>query len=228
MATALNPPENAATESMTLGVCVPKEFPKGKLRSTLRQGGYSPAFWHDSPEAAIAASRGSELELFLFGVRRPDTGVLETLGALAESCPTARTIIVYERSGDGDVRKSLDVGARALVPLTDIEQALLPVIGAVRAGQVSVPGAAGREAGRKVLTSREKQILGQVVLGMTNAEIAAKLFLAESTVKSHLSSAFAKLGVSSRNEAAALILNPTTGVGLGILTIPSEKLSAGR
>jgi DNA-binding NarL/FixJ family response regulator len=59
-------------------------------------------------------------------------------------------------------------------------------------------------------------------MGMTNAEIAAKLFLAESTVKSHLSSAFAKLGVASRSEAAAVILDSRTGVGLGILTIPSN------
>ena len=71
---------------------------------------------------------------------------------------------------------------------------------------------------------REKQILGLVVMGMTNAQIASKLFLAESTVKSHLSSSFTKLGVASRNEAVGLILDPTRGQGLGILTIPAEKM----
>ena len=46
-----------------------------------------------------------------------------------------------------------------------------------------------------------------VVMGMSNKAIAGKLFLAESTVKCHLSSAFSKLGVRSRNEAADLILH---------------------
>jgi DNA-binding NarL/FixJ family response regulator len=55
-------------------------------------------------------------------------------------------------------------------------------------------------------------------MGFTNAAIAAKLFLAESTVKSHLSSAFTKLGVHSRHEAAALLADPDQ-VGLGVLTI---------
>jgi DNA-binding NarL/FixJ family response regulator len=105
--------------------------------------------------------------------------------------------------------------------VAEVEAVLAPVIDVVQAGQVSVPGPRGKELRRQVLTPREKQILGLVVMGLTNAEIATKLFLAESTVKSHLSSAFAKLGVSSRSEAATVILDPQSGAGLGILTIPT-------
>ena len=57
-------------------------------------------------------------------------------------------------------------------------------------------------------------MLGSVVTGRTNAQIADELGLAESTVKSHLSSAFAKLGVASRAEAAALIRDQLNGPGL--------------
>jgi DNA-binding NarL/FixJ family response regulator len=58
-----------------------------------------------------------------------------------------------------------------------------------------------------------------VVLGFSNGEIARKLHLAETTVKSHLSSTFRKLGVRSRSEAAALVLDGQSGLGLGVLTI---------
>ena len=76
------------------------------------------------------------------------------------------------------------------------------------------------------LTNREKQILGLVVGGLTNAQIARELYLAESTVKSHLSSAFMKLGVSSRNEAVAVILDPVRGSTLGIRGMRPEIVAA--
>ncbi len=69
------------------------------------------------------------------------------------------------------------------------------------------------------LSMREKQVLSMIVMGSTNAEIATKLFLAESTVKSHLSSAYNKLGVCSRKDAASRILDPLQGLGPGILAI---------
>lgn len=213
-----------SAEPTSVGVCLPAGFPHEQIRLQLEESGLDVAFCHEARPAA-AAGVASGLDLLLLGVRRPDRESLETVESVSREESVGHVILICERSGDGDVRKALDAGARALVPLSRVDEALLPVIGAVRAGQVSVPDSARREAGRKVLTAREKQILAQVVLGMTNAEIAAKLYLAESTVKSHLSSAFAKLGVASRNEAAALILSPTAGVGLGILTIPSETVS---
>ena len=74
----------------------------------------------------------------------------------------------------------------------------------------------------RALTTREKETLALSSRGLTNAQIALKLFLAESTVKSHLSSAFSKLGVSSRYEAATVILDPDRGSGLGIGEIRSD------
>jgi DNA-binding NarL/FixJ family response regulator len=61
-----------------------------------------------------------------------------------------------------------------------------------------------------------------VVQGFTNGQIAHRLCVAESTVKTHLSSAFSKLDVGSRAEAAALVLDPEEGYGLGVLTPPGQ------
>jgi DNA-binding NarL/FixJ family response regulator len=118
------------------------------------------------------------------------------------------------------VRALLDAGADAVVPADRVDTQLEPAMAAVEAGLVVAPrGELWNANGRPALTAREKQALAMVVMGFSNAEIATKLFVAESTVKSHLSSAFAKLGVRTRNEATALILDRTKGLGTGILAI---------
>ena len=52
------------------------------------------------------------------------------------------------------------------------------------------------------LTAREMQVLASLMLGRTNREIGRELFIAESTVKAHVTSIFVKFGVSTRVEAA--------------------------
>jgi DNA-binding CsgD family transcriptional regulator len=59
-----------------------------------------------------------------------------------------------------------------------------------------------------VLSYREREVLRLAVGGMTNDAIARALYISRSTVKSHLTSAFAKLSVRSRSEAAAVLSNP--------------------
>ena len=81
------------------------------------------------------------------------------------------------------------------------------------AGQVSLPRELHRCAVRPAFSHREKQVLALVVRGLGNRQIALRLFLSESTVKSHLASAFQKLGVRSRKEAAAVLLDPDEGLG---------------
>ena len=68
-----------------------------------------------------------------------------------------------------------------------------------------VPADVRRQAVPPAFSHRERQVLDLAVRGMTNTQIAGELYLAESTVKSHLSACFRKLGVSSRAEAAAAL-----------------------
>jgi two-component system response regulator DesR len=123
------------------------------------------------------------------------------------------------------VRRAVELGVDGLVLNDDGEEALVAVVAAVCAGQVSVPGGHRGEIMVRPLTTRERQILALMITGLTNAQIAAKLFLAESTVKSHLSSAFGKLGVSSRYEAATVILDPDRGRALGIRHVRPDRIA---
>jgi DNA-binding NarL/FixJ family response regulator len=105
----------------------------------------------------------------------------------------------------------------------DIEDALGPTLAAVAVGQCVVPKAIRQIVDRPPLSPRERQILAMIVLDFSNAEIARKLFVTESNVKNHLSSAFQKLGVKSRSAAAELILDRESGLGPGILHITPEE-----
>jgi len=80
-----------------------------------------------------------------------------------------------------------------------------------------VPREAREHVEKPVLSLREKQILNLVVSGLTNRQIAERLYLAESTVKTHLTAAFGKLGVRSRSEAAAALLDPEEPLLAGLL-----------
>lgn len=102
------------------------------------------------------------------------------------------------------VRRALDAGADAVVFEPELEATLAVAVSAVASGQSVVPRSCRASVERPALSHRERQVLGHVSRGLTNAQIAEELFLSESTIKSHLSSAFAKFGVRSRREAASL------------------------
>jgi DNA-binding NarL/FixJ family response regulator len=127
--------------------------------------------------------------------------------------------VVVGAAENREVREALSEGADGFVLETRLAATLGATVRAVCAGQLVVPGEWRERVGRPVLSPREKQVLGMVVMGFTNQEIANKLLLAESTVKSHLTSIFSKLGVRGRSEAAALVLDPTSGLGTGVLAI---------
>jgi DNA-binding NarL/FixJ family response regulator len=160
----------------------------------------------------------------VLGFHRPSHRDLLTAQAAVQRLGDIPLVLMCGTARGAEIRRALELGVSGVVLSDDAERALPAVVGAVCAGQVSVPAAERAQVRAPVLTTREKQILGLVVMGMTNGEIARKLYLAESTVKSHLSSAFSKLGVSSRNEAVSIILDPDRGRGLGILTIPAEPI----
>jgi DNA-binding NarL/FixJ family response regulator len=105
----------------------------------------------------------------------------------------------------------------------EIGRVLLPTLEAVSAGQCALPRSLRQIVHRPALSPRERQILAMIVLDFSNAEIARKLFVSESNVKNHLSSAFQKLGVKSRAAAAELILDRESGLGPGILRISAEE-----
>jgi DNA-binding NarL/FixJ family response regulator len=116
----------------------------------------------------------------------------------------------------GVIRKALRCGANGFVFHSGLERGLAPAVAAVRVGHLSVPRIIRRRPNWAAFSVRERQVLQLVADGLTNSEIADRLYLSESTVKCHLSSGFRKLGVCSRAEAAAAVLDPHVGLAAGL------------
>lgn len=170
-----------------------------------------------SASALIAAGAADDLLVLHLESGDPDALALITeLGRQATELPI---VAVCDSTDRRSARRVVDAGVEGLVFAEHVIPALAPTVAAVLAGQTVLPRILRTSVSAPLLTAREKQILGMVVMGFTNAEIASRLFVAESTVKSHLSAAFRKLGVQSRSEAAALILDPNGSLGPGILAI---------
>jgi DNA-binding NarL/FixJ family response regulator len=147
----------------------------------------------------------------------------DALQRVRRSSGETSPVVVLSNDSRAAVRALVESGADGVVFESDVQRALEPTITAVEAGQIAVPAERRRDVDRPTLSRREKQTLGLVVMGLSNREIASRLFVAESTVKCHLSAAFVKLGVRSRHEAVSVILDPERGIGLGILRISEAE-----
>jgi DNA-binding NarL/FixJ family response regulator len=172
---------------------------------------------------ALLSSK-SEPSLVVMWVDNTGSSLSKTIESLTRRFK--RTPIVAACAGieRWEMRAALAAGTAGIVLQEDLDSTLGPCLRAVLAGQICVPRDHWRQIEPPALSTREKQILGLVVMGYMNGQIAEQLFLAESTVKSHLSSAFGKLGVRSRNEAVSLILDPERGLGMGILALGGEPV----
>lgn len=215
-------PHGATSDDQPVAVCVEQSALRDRVCAALTAGGHPVSARSATVEGLLASAAGIAPACVVVATERPDRSAVDTVRLVQSKLEGVPAVLVCQRAKGAEVRRALELGVDGVVLDDDAEEALAAVITVVCAGQVSVPGGQRAEVRAQALTTREKQILALVITGMTNAQIASRLFLAESTIKSHLSSAFNKLGVSSRYEAATVILDPERGRGLGIHEIRAE------
>jgi DNA-binding NarL/FixJ family response regulator len=165
------------------------------------------------PELAALELDSSAIVILVCDVDRPRE--MATLRRLRREVRGPAIVAVSPVATATGVRRALDAGADAIVFEPSLESTLAVTVSAVGSALSVVPRKMRASVERPAFSHRERQVLSFVSQGLTNAQIADQLFLSESTIKSHLSSAFAKFGVRSRREAAALFLElEQTNAGL--------------
>ena len=169
-------------------------------------------------EVVAEAASGAEA-VALFGALRPDVVLMDlrmpggdgvdAIGKIRASHESGvRIIVLTTFDTDADILRAVEAGAAGYL-LKDAPRAdLLRAIRAAARGEtVLAPVVAGRLVSRvlrprpETLSARETEVLALVARGMTNFQIGRALFVSEATVKTHLTRACAKLGVTGRTAA---------------------------
>ncbi|WP_288858318.1 response regulator transcription factor [uncultured Corynebacterium sp.] len=166
---------------------------------------------------AVEKTRAHRIDVAVLDIRMPVLDGITAARTIMEMGP--RVIMLTTFDDDTLIHAAIDAGVQGFL-LKDAEPDILAnAVRAVARGEsVLAPGVTGRvmewvrdgagtsesAAALEALTQRERDVLAEIGRGATNAEIAATLFIAETTVKTHVSNLLAKLGARDR-VALALI-----------------------
>jgi DNA-binding NarL/FixJ family response regulator len=163
---------------------------------------------------ALRLAEALRPDVILMDLRMPGMDGVTAIGELARRGNPARILVLTTYDTDSYVLPAIEAGATGYL-LKDAPRAeLLHAVRAAAAGQpVLAPSVAARLMNRvrapepELLSQRELEVLGLVAAGNTNREVAARLFISEATVKTHLLHIYAKLGVTDRAAAVAEAFN---------------------
>jgi len=161
--------------------------------------------------SALALAAEHAPDVILLDLKLPGLDGLAVLGELKARGSAARVLVLTSVTEPGPASLAVRSGAAGVLYKDVDPDALVRAIRSVHDGHLLLaPGAAGtllRPAGSAVagldaLTAREREVLAEIARGRSNREIARALGVAEKTVKAHVSSVLAKLGVQDRTQAA--------------------------
>ncbi len=163
-------------------------------------------------EAAVALAARERPEVLLMDIRMPGIDGLEATRRIVASGGTTAVLVLTTFEIDEYVFDAMRAGASGFVLKRVPPPELIEAVRVVAAGEsllfpASTRGVIERFAAREPgvtlpeLTEREQEVLRALARGRSNGEIAAEMFLAVETVKSHVASILMKLGVRDRTQA---------------------------
>jgi DNA-binding NarL/FixJ family response regulator len=168
-------------------------------------------------QQAVDAVRGHQPAVVLMDIQMPGLDGLEaTRRILADPANQARVLILTTFERDDYLVEALQIGASGFLLKTAPPEDLLTAVRVVARGEALLSPSVTRRVIQEVtrhqrppvpspeldrLTQRELEVLRLVADGLSNAEIAARLYLSEATIKTHTSNLLAKLGLRDRVQA---------------------------
>ncbi len=169
-----------------------------------------------SGEEAVSLFSACEPDVVLMDIQMPGGDGLSAAEKILAADPAARVVFLTTFSDDDYIVRALRLGARGYLIKQDVAT-IAPALRSVMAGQSVLEGevlaraaalsADGVRPSRgepemRGLTEREREVVRAIADGMSNVEVAAALYMSEGTVRNHISSILAKLGLRNRTQIA--------------------------
>jgi DNA-binding NarL/FixJ family response regulator len=161
-------------------------------------------------EEALALVKSMQPEVILMDLRMPVMDGVSAIRRLSETGIQTRVIVLTTYDSDRDVVPAIEAGATGYLLKDSPREELFRAVRAAHRGEsVLAPSVAKRLMTQfrstpvEALSERELEVLTLIAQGLTNREAAARLFISEATVKTHLVHIYAKLDVNDRAAAVA-------------------------
>ena len=191
------------TDELLVGIAADEPL-RTRIAALLERTGMVVVAQAESADDLVRACNGSQPHVAVLCWQACPDGPA-TVRRVADAMARTRIVTVLPKADRSAIRAALGAGAEGVVASAHVVLTLALVVRSVWLGQASVPREAAGDLDASALSHREEEVLGLAAEGLGNAEIAVRLCVTESTVKSHLTSLFLKLGVHSRTEAIAAI-----------------------
>jgi DNA-binding NarL/FixJ family response regulator len=170
-----------------------------------------------SAREAMAEVQKLQPDVVLMDLRMPEMEGPEAIAALRRIQPNIRILVLTNYEEDEYIFRALQAGAMGYLLKNTPQEEIVQAVEMVHQNQRCVPPNIARRLmetiARKELSQRELEVLKLVASGLTNKEIAERLFISAKTARNHVASCLVKLGVNDRTEAA------TTAVRRGLIRL---------
>jgi DNA-binding NarL/FixJ family response regulator len=159
---------------------------------------------------AVELVAGGNVHVVLMDLRMPVLDGTEATARITAEFPDVAVLVLTTYADDASIANALRAGARGYLTKDAGRAEIGAALRSTAAGQSTfdaavskrlIAGLAPEPAGNDGLTARETEVLRLIARGLSNPEIAGKLFISEATVKTHINNTFAKIGARHRAEA---------------------------